>query len=181
MCIRDRCYSTDTSRTSRPRCAEQSQMAPVWRCTVDGCQTASLLRPQAAQLDLIAGHRVRSAAGTLLRSHESLNHLLRPASGADDFFELWITERAARSFISPRSLLRPRGRTSGWKTNAALGERPDLQQLSGAVVSIEDGSADVIPRRSGAPGVDLHKGSGSGTISRETRRHTRQPGRPAAR
>src|SRR5664280_22025 len=92
MCIRDRCYSTDTSRTSRPRCAEQSQMAPVWRCTVDGCQTASLLRPQAAQLDLIAGHRVRSAAGTLLRSHKSLNHLLRPASGADDFFELWITE-----------------------------------------------------------------------------------------
>jgi hypothetical protein len=51
-------------------------MAPVWRCTVDGCQTASLPRPQAAQLDLIAGHRVRSAAGTLLRSHESLNHLL---------------------------------------------------------------------------------------------------------
>lgn len=50
------------------------------------------LRFEAAQLDLIAGHPLREVANKLVREHESVQRWLRPASGANDWFEL-LTEQ----------------------------------------------------------------------------------------
>jgi hypothetical protein len=50
------------------------------------------LRFEAAQLDFIAGHAVCDAAARLVRAHESPQHWLRPASGADGVTEL-LTEQ----------------------------------------------------------------------------------------
>jgi hypothetical protein len=57
-----------------------------------GSELYEKLRFGAAQLDLIAGRPLRSVAAKLVREHESAQHWLRPASGADDWFEL-LTEQ----------------------------------------------------------------------------------------
>jgi hypothetical protein len=77
--------------------AEPFAEHPVARdAAMQAWQSASaaheLLRFEVAQLDLIGGRRVRSAATALLTSHESANHWLRPAGGASDIDQLWMSE-----------------------------------------------------------------------------------------
>jgi hypothetical protein len=60
-----------------------------WQAGQAGFEALSF---EAAQLDLVAGQPVRTAAGALVMSDASLAHWLRPASGASDLMELWRTE-----------------------------------------------------------------------------------------
>jgi hypothetical protein len=49
-----------------------------------GCEFYEKLRFETAQLDLIAGRPVREVAAKLIRAHESPQHWLRPATGANE-------------------------------------------------------------------------------------------------
>jgi hypothetical protein len=57
-----------------------------------GSEAYEKLRFEVAQLDLIAGHQLRDVANKLVGEHESARQWLRPASGADDWFQL-LTEQ----------------------------------------------------------------------------------------
>lgn len=59
---------------------------------IAGSELFEKLRFELAQLDLIAGPDVRAVATTLVREHESVQHWIRPASGADDWYKL-LTEQ----------------------------------------------------------------------------------------
>ena len=55
----------------------------------DGSSRFDELQVEVRKLDLIAATEVRLHAAKLVQTHESLRHLLRPASGADDRVDSW--------------------------------------------------------------------------------------------
>lgn len=68
----------------------------------EGFDLFEKLRYEAAQLSLVADAPVRAAAEAILKSHESVRHWLRPASGADNFYDLWLTENNGLAALADR-------------------------------------------------------------------------------
>lgn len=54
----------------------------------EGADLHDRMRLKAAQLQLVAGPPLLAVVATLLRTNETVQHVVRPASGADDFYEL---------------------------------------------------------------------------------------------
>jgi hypothetical protein len=80
--------NADASRSSEDMEA-RDEAAEQWRA---GSELYDKLRFELAQLDMIAGPPPRQVASMLVREHESVQHWLRPASGASDWFELLTTQ-----------------------------------------------------------------------------------------
>jgi hypothetical protein len=76
--------TSDPSRASEDKEA-RDEASEHWRV---GSDLFEKLRFESAQLDLVAGGALRQVVAALVLEHESIRHWIRPASGADDWFEL---------------------------------------------------------------------------------------------
>jgi hypothetical protein len=58
-----------------------------------GSDTFDGLLLQAAELEMIAGSEITDAVSAMMKSHESIRHWLRGASGASNYYEASLRER----------------------------------------------------------------------------------------
>jgi hypothetical protein len=70
--------------------AQEERRASMKASWDAGSEKFDQLRLQQAELDLMAGERLRRTASDLVRKHEGLQHVIRPSGGADGPVALFI-------------------------------------------------------------------------------------------